>query len=85
MTRKNVTEQHETSRDEEHNQASGPARLVPKVTFGLGVAVLTGLAVVPITPRPAASAAEHAVVTTSLSPAINELGPFPWTTCCGQR
>lgn len=84
MTRKNVTGQHETSRPEECRQASGPARLVPKVTFGLGVAVLTGLAVVPVTPGPAASAAEHAVVTTSLSPAINALGTFSWTTCCGE-
>lgn len=85
MTRKNVTGQHETSSQEERRQVSGPARLVPRVTFGLGVAVLTGLAVVPVAPGHAASAAEHAVVTTSLGPAINELGPFPWTTCCGER
>lgn len=84
MTRKNATGQHETGRPEERRQAFDPARLVPRVTFGLGVAVLTGLAVVPVTPGPAASAPEHAVVTTSLSPAINVLGPFPWTTCCGE-
>lgn len=85
MTRETVTGQHETSRQEERHQASGPARLVPRVTFGLGVAVLAGLAVAPVTPGPAASAPEHAVVTTSLSPAINELGHSPWTTCCGER
>lgn len=84
MTRKDVSGQHQASQEEErHSPGSGPARLVPKVTFGLGVAVLTGLSVVTVAPGPAAYGAEPAVTTITLGAAINAaMSPDTMTTCC---
>jgi len=84
MTRNSAAEQHSSQEEERHHPASGPARMVPRVTFGLGVAVLTGLAVVTVAPTSLASSTEHIVTTHALGAAINHAGPAPMeTTCCG--
>jgi hypothetical protein len=66
---------------------SGAARLFPKVTFGLGAAVLAGVVVVSVPPVPlAARAAGQPVMATTagLGPAINAVGASAIeTTCCG--
>lgn len=62
------------------------AGLLPKVTFGLGVAVLTGAAVVTVGPGARTVGAEHVMTTPALGAVINDAGSgFPpgITTCCG--
>jgi hypothetical protein len=82
----NSAREQRTSQEEDRRRPAGPARLVPRVTFGLGVAVLTGLAVVTVPPDPTATASEHSVTTTALGAAINEVVPsIPLTTCCGDK
>jgi hypothetical protein len=76
---------HNGHRDERHRPAGG-ARLLPRVTFGLGVAVLTGAVVVSASPAPRAAGAEHVMTTTALGAVINEAGAAgipTLTTCCG--
>jgi hypothetical protein len=67
-------------------RSSGKARLLPKVTFGLGAAVLAGVVVVtvPVTTT-AVGAAGTLTTTAGLGAAINAVtgnGIFQ-TTCCG--
>lgn len=59
------------------------SRLILMATFGLGVAVLAGVAVVPVASGPA-PAASHVMTTTALGAAIDgAAGAGPMTTCCG--
>jgi hypothetical protein len=85
MTRKNVSGQDQASQERD-SPGSGPARLVPKVTFGLGVAVLTGLSVVSVAAGPGVLGAGPAVTTVALGAAINAArSPEDMTTCCITR
>lgn len=82
MTGKNVTGQRRTSQGDQRR----PASLVPKVTFGLGVAVLTGVAVVTVPSGHAATGVEYVVTTSALGAPINGAGigdAAAQTTCCG--
>jgi len=67
----------------EEQRSPGKARLLPKVTFGLGAAVLDGVVVVSV---PAAGAGT-VTTTAGLGAVINAVtgnGIFQ-TTCCGER
>jgi hypothetical protein len=67
-------------------KADGAARLLPRVTFGLGAAVLAGVVAVsvPVAPAGATEAAAQQLVTTAgLDAAINGITPLSLTTCCG--
>lgn len=67
---------------------SGKARLLPKVTFGLGAAVLAGVVVVTVPTAPTATgAAGRTTTTVGLGAVINSVtgnGIFQ-TTCCGEH
>lgn len=67
-------------------RSSGRARLLPRVTFGLGAAVLAGVVVVTVPAAPTAAGAAGTVTTTvGLGAVINGVtgnGIFQ-TTCCG--
>jgi hypothetical protein len=82
----NSSEQHRTSQEEQHRRSGSPARLLPRVTSGLGIAVLTGIAVVTVTPGPAARGAKHIVTTAALGAAINGagIGSTPMDTTWGR-
>jgi hypothetical protein len=67
---------------------SGAARLLPRVTFGLGTAVLAGVAIVSVpAAAPAAGlAGQPAMTTAGLGAAVNVAGSaVAETTCCGDR
>lgn len=72
------------------SETQGP-RLIPKVTFGLGAAILAGVVVVSVAPSASAGAAgaERVVTTGALSGAINAAGGVGMagaqTTCCGDK
>jgi len=70
-----------------HRAPSGAARLLPKVTFGLGAAVLAGVVIVsvPTVPPAARSAGQPVVATTAgLGAPLNAVGASELeTTCCG--
>jgi hypothetical protein len=70
----------------EEQRLSGRVRLLPKVTFGLGAAVLAGVVVVTVPTAPTAAGAAGTVTTTvGLGAVINAVtgnGIFQ-TTCCG--
>jgi hypothetical protein len=88
MTGNENSAQRQAGRVEER-QSSAMARLLPKVTFGLGAAVLAGVVVVTVPVAPSATGVtDHGVTTTSgLGAAINAvIGITPFqTTCCGGR
>jgi hypothetical protein len=72
----------------EERRSSGKLRLLPKVTFGLGAAVLAGVTVVTVPAAPTAAGATVTVTTTAgLGAVINAVtgnGIFQ-TTCCGGK
>jgi hypothetical protein len=76
----------------EERRPSGKVRLLPKVTFGLGTAVLAGVVVVSVpttttATAPATGAAGAVATTVGLGAVINAVtgnGIFQ-TTCCGGR
>jgi hypothetical protein len=72
----------------EEQRSPAKARLLPKVTFGLGAAVLAGVVVVSVPTAPAATGATGSVTTTvGLGAVINAVtgnGIFQ-TTCCGEQ
>ena len=78
---------HQTGELEER-RLPGKVRLLPKVTFGLGAAVLAGVVVVTVPTAPTATGAVGSVTTTAgLGAVINAVtgnGIFQ-TTCCGGR
>jgi hypothetical protein len=70
-------------------RAGGPARLLPKLSFGLSAAILAGVVVVAVAPVPSASAAGPGSVmaTAGLSGAFDGPGGLAPTTmqqtaCC---
>ena len=75
-----------TDNDHSAPHQTGKALLLPKVTFGLGAAVLAGVVVVTVPAAPVAVGAAGTVTTTAaLGAAINAVtgnGIFQ-TTCCG--
>ena len=85
MTENENSAQHQTGELEER-PSSGKVRLLPKVTFGLGAAVLAGVVVVTVPTAPAVVGAAGTVSTTAgLGAVINAVtgnGIFQ-TTCCG--
>jgi len=75
-----------TDNDNSAPHQTGKARLLPKVTFGLGAAVLAGVVVVTVPAAPTATGAAGTVTTTAaLSAAINAVtgAGILQTTCCG--
>lgn len=67
------------------SRTHGTTRLIPMAKFGLSVAVLAGVAVVPISYGPAAGTG-HVLTTTALGAAINDTGAAAGvanTSCCG--
>ena len=87
MTENENIGEHQTGELEER-RSSGKVRLLPKVTFGLGAAVLAGVVVVTVPAAPtAAGAAGNVTTTAGLGAVINAVtgnGIFQ-TTCCGER
>ncbi len=80
----NIT--HQTSKAEEQ-RSPGKVGLLPKVTFGLGAAVLAGVAVVSVPAAPTATGTAATVTTTAgLGSAINAVtgNAIFLTTCCGR-
>jgi hypothetical protein len=76
----------------EVRRPSGHGRLLPKVTFGLGAAVLAGAVAVTVPAAPAAAAAAGSAtgtvtVTVGLGAVINVVAGTGMlqTTCCGSR
>jgi hypothetical protein len=62
------------------------SRLIPMARFGLSVAVLAGVAVVPIS-YGSAQGTDHVLTTTALGAAINDTGAAAGaanTSCCGE-
>ncbi len=87
MTENESSVEHQTAKPEER-RSSGQVGLLPKVTFGLGAAVLAGAMVVTVPTAPAATGAARTVtVTVGLGAAINALTgtSVSMTTCCGDR
>jgi len=77
---------------DEQRQPSSMARLFPKVTFGLGAAVLTGVMVVTVPVAPVGASATSApsqriTTTVGLGAVINAVaGSTAYeTTCCGDK
>jgi hypothetical protein len=69
-------------------RASGKVRLLPKVTFGLGAAVLAGVVVVTVPSASTVTGAAGSVTTTvGLGAVINAVSGNSMflTTCCGER
>ena len=87
MTENENSVAHPTGELEER-RSPGKVRLLPKVTFGLGAAVLAGVVVVTVPTASTATGATGTVSTTAgLGAVINAVtgnGIFQ-TTCCGGR
>ena len=67
-------------------RSSGKVRVLPRVTFGLGAALLAGVVVVTVSPAPTATGAAATVATTAgLGAAVNAVtgNGMLLTTCCG--
>jgi hypothetical protein len=71
----------------EERRSPGKVGLLPKVTFGLGAAVLAGVAVVSVPAAPTATGVAATVTTTAgLGAVINGVtgNAIFLTTCCGR-
>ena len=87
MTENESSAEHQTAKPEER-RSSVKVGLLPKVTFGLGAAVLAGAVAVTVPTAPAATGAARTVtVTVGLGAAINAVTgtSVAMTTCCGDR
>jgi hypothetical protein len=78
----------EKSMPEKDDESQGP-RLITKVTFGLGTAILAGVVVVGVSPgaSPGPAGPERLMTTSTLGAVINSAGggtiAAGLTTCCG--
>lgn len=89
MTENENSVEPQTGKPEEP-RSSGKVRLLPKVTFGLGAAVLAGAVVVTVPAAPVAAGAAGTgtvTVTVGLGAVINAVTGtgMSQTTCCGDR
>ena len=87
MTENENSGEHQSGELEER-RLSGKIRLLPKVTFGLGAAVLAGVVVVTVPAAPTATGAAGTLTTTAgLGAVINAVtgNGISQTTCCGER